>query len=287
MANADTRKAQLINKVRNLMKLAENPGATEDERDNASKAATKMIAKYQIEAAELRDAAKGEKADIVMFRMNISNKLGLGVRRADALTFAVIHPMGGKSLRTNPKMASYDSILTVFVSEDIKEAVEILLNSLALQMESGMAKAVAKYRRELTDPWSRLDTNDVNRLVKAFRMSYLRTFGFVVGDRVAKGREEALGEVRMEAQAEAYAKGVDGKELASVGAELVLVDDSARTQSAMEAWYSEKNGEKKKIRKGRSSRLHSDAGLLAGRRDGLRADIGQTRIEAPREMAFQ
>jgi hypothetical protein len=273
----DAKRTKLVEKIRAMMVLAENPGATEEERDQAARTATKWIAKHQIEANELRDAKKGEKAEIVMFRMSISNRFNLGAYRADALCHAVVTPMGGKILRTNPKSAKYDATMTVFVSEDIKEAVEVLLTSLFLQMESGMAKGAKKLRDELNNRW--YTSAEIAQESKAYRVSYLRAFGFTVGRRVQEGRKEALDEAVMEAKAEAYANGVDGKELANVGKDLVLVDDSARAKTAMDKYFADLTGGKK-VRKGRTSGLVNARGHNAGVRDGQRADIGQTRISA-------
>lgn len=274
----DDRRAQLVEKIRRMMALAENPGATEEERDQAARTATKWIAKHQIEAAELRDAKDANaKAEIVIFRMQISNKLGLGARRADALANAVINPMGGKCLRTNPTSTAQNSVMTVFISEDIKDAVEVLLTSLLLQMESSLALAAKKRRRFLNEEtWS--SAQEINNDIRAFRISYLMTYGSTVGQRIKEGRKEALAEARFEAQAEAYANGVEGKELANVGSALVLVDESARTASFMDDWYQKQYGHKP--RKGPRLRTFSASGSRAGHHDGQRADIGQTRITA-------
>lgn len=280
--NAQQKRAKLVETVRNMMAKANDPRNSEHERDVAARLATKWIAKHQIEAAELRDVeGKGEKAKIVMFRMTIGNKFGMGAARADALARAVVYPMGGKILRTNPSSAKHSSIMTVFISEDIKEAVEILLTSLLLQMESGMDKAVRTFRSEAPYYW---DATYTAREVKAFRISYLRTYGFTVAGRVRTGRKEAVEEARREAQAEAYANGMtDGRELANVGAEIAIVDESERAQKALEAYFAKLYG--KKPKSSRSSSLVSYAGSQAGRRDGQTADIGLTRIERAEPVA--
>jgi hypothetical protein len=256
--NADDKKRyDREQRVRSLMALIDNPATAEGERDNAMRMLSNLIARHQIDIAALRQKENTGPAKIVSFEVNLSNRFNLGGVRASALAWAVAHPLGGTTIKwwRSTDSTKKETRFVVFVSEDVVDFAKMLVASFTMQMETGMAVAVKQHRRELERQY--LYPGEINKLVKDFRKSYVISWGQAVSRRMKAGRAQAATEASRE-----------------TGKEIVLVDDSKRTEAAQKAWHQEQYGEKAKLRAGRKLVITSDDGASAGRRDGLRAQLG-------------
>jgi hypothetical protein len=271
---ADNKREMLLNTVRNMMARANDPRTPEEERDTATTLVSKWIAKHQIEDAELREAEKSGPSKIVSFKFKVSNKNNLGKVRASALHWAVVTPLGGTSYKTTPQSAKYPATMTIFMPEEIVEFAKILLTSLSLQMETGLAVKSRDERRRLEDRNWFETPSKITTKVANFRKGYLIAFGSTVGKRIKDGRKEAVQEARQEAQAEAYARGIDGAELAKVGSAIALRDTRELADAAM-------NEHCPGLKTARQVK-YSVQGYIAGKDDGNRADIGLTRVGGSR-----
>lgn len=274
MAVTRNSRDEILAQVQRLMKLAESETATDGERNLAAARVAKIIAKHQIENAELRKVEKTGPSEIVSFTVEVSNSYGLGLVRCTALAWAVTRPLGGSTYRTSYKSAKLPVEMTIFLPEEVAELAKILLTSLTLQMESGLTRAAREHSEELD--WSLSDSARASSVLR-FRRGYLEGWGATVGRRVREAREAAVQEVRQEAQAEAYAHGADGAEIARIGAEITLVDDRARTENFRDTYYAKHNGGRTLKYKSAKYQVSSQ-GLQAGESDGRRADIGASRI---------
>lgn len=253
----DRKRYDLEQKLRKLMKVADDSGATDDERAQATRTIAKLITKYQIELDLLMDKsdAKGP-IKIVRVEFDVSNRYGLGSQRAYALQLAVVSPLGGKLVYTSYRSTKMSTKCEIFLPEDVVDFAKVLMASLMLQVETGMKVATVQHQRELRMDW-RVSQSRENTLVAQFRKGYLRAWGAVVGRRMAQGREEA----RQEASA-------------SSGKEIVLRDTSALAQAAMDELYP-------KVRTARSV-IVSETGRTAGARDGRRAQLGSNEVGGSR-----
>jgi len=244
-------------KVRLLMALVDNPTTPEEERDTAMRMLSNLIARHQIDVTALRQKNNTGPAKIVEFEVWLSNKFNLGGVRASAIHRSVAVPLGGTTIKwwSSSHSTKQDTRLVVFVSEDVVDFAKMLIASLTMQMETGLAVAVRQHRRELERQW--LYKNEVNKLIRDFRKSYIVAWGHTVGARMTAGRQQAAREASAE-----------------TGKEIVLVDDSKRSKAAQEAWHKEQFGPDAKLRSARRIVVTSEDGVSAGRRDGRRAQLG-------------
>lgn len=307
----------LVNKVLRAMALANDAGAEQGERDHAARTAARLIGRHQIEEAELREVQKakgGQDPVAVMFEFPVSNLGGFGKERADALAWAAVHSFGGTTYRSFWKSATMPTLLKVFVREDLKEVVLVLLEALHTQLMTMEKAATKEYVQDEADRlhrynWITLTPSQRSQKAVEFRRGYIPSWGRNVARRITTGRKEALAEAqaekqvqaqaerRMEAQAEAYARGATGEELFAIearlteqeqnaiaaklssGMELALVDDKKTAEAAMQAHIlSVHKKPLKESRKPREDIRVAFEGERAGRKDAYRTDIGLTRI---------
>jgi hypothetical protein len=282
---ADDKREAVLNRIRNMMKLAHDPRTSEHEAQNAAYMVSKLMAQYQIADAELRKAQKKAPSEIASFTFECSNKYNLGKARSTALHWAVVLPLGGKSFKTVGTSTKTSTVMTIFLPADLLDFAQVLLASLSLQMENGMhAKAKEERARlgKVFEGYRSVTPADINRRINDFRKSYILTFGGVVGDRIEAGRKAAVQEAVQEAQAEAYAHGASGAELAKIGNSIALVDTTQRAEQAMDDFYKARWGATKKLAKSRRLKITNTRGYTAGQQDGQRADIGQKRLGGAR-----
>lgn len=259
----DRKRYDLEQKVKGLMKLADNPGATDDERDTATRMIAKLITKHQIDLALLREEARASRpVEIVSFEVYVSNRFGMGNVRAQAITSAVVEPLGGKVVwwHSASDSTKIDTKLLIFLPEDAADFAKLLIPSLLLQVETSLKVATVQHKRDLDMDW-RLTRNEVTRLMALFRKGYLLSWGRTVGARIRAGREEAREEASRE-----------------TGKEIALLDYSQRSEAAMDAWREDRG---LKIRKARKVLFSAD-GASAGRRDGARARLGTNEVGGSR-----
>lgn len=260
--NADDKKRyDREQRVRSLMALVDDPSTAEGERDNAMRMLSNLIARHQIDVTALRQKDNTGPAKIVSFEVQLSNRFNLGGVRASALAWAVAHPLGGTTIKwwRSTDSTKEETRFMVFVSEDVVDFAKMLVASFTMQMETGMAVAVKEHRRELGRQY--LYPDEINKLVKDFRKSYVISWGTAVSRRMKAGRQQAATDASRE-----------------TGKEIVLVDDSKRTKAAQLAWHQEQYGAKAKLRSSRKLVVTSDDGASAGRRDGMRAQLGVNEV---------
>lgn len=252
-------------KVRALMKLVDNPATLEGERDAAMRMLSNLIARHQIDIAALREKTSDGPAKIVEFEVHVSNKFNLGSVRATALHLAVAAPLGGTTIKwwSSSQSTKQDTRMVFFVSEDVVDFAKMLVASFIMQMETSLVVAVAQHKRELESQW--LYPNEVAKLVKDFRKSYIAAWGSMVGRRMKAGRQQAVREASRE-----------------TGKEIVLLDDSKRAEAAQKAWHKAQYGPNSKLRSARQFVFTSEDGKSAGARDGRRAQLGINEVGGSR-----
>ena len=256
LSPADKKRYDLEQLLRGLMKLADDETASDGERENATRLIAKLITRHQIDLALIREKETGKASGpvkIVRFKVEVSNRFNLGGVRACALHRAVILPLGGYSTYVHDSSSTrIATVITAYLPEDVVDFAKMLLASLAMQVETSMKVASVQHQRELNDDW-RTTKNVVARLMGQFRKGYLLSWGTVVGRRIAEGRKEARDEAQQ-----------------FTGKELAVLNTADLAKKAAEDWHKEQGT---KVRAARSITV-SDTGRSAGRRDGMRAQLG-------------
>jgi hypothetical protein len=249
----DRKRYKTEQRIRAAIKLAESPGATEDEKIQATRTIARLMALFEIDMDALADKDDAKKPiEIVEFDWDVSNRLGLGDQRISVINRAVVLPLGGRMVYNSSRWADTPATANIFLPDDMVAFAKVLMASLLLQVETSMKVATAQHRRELmADRY--VTKSDMTRMINEFRKGYLLAWADTVGRRVREGREEARQEASI-----------------SMGKEVALRDPSALSRAAVEARYP-------KTRKARAVRV-SDTGRTAGRRDGRTASIGGTAI---------
>lgn len=249
----DRKRYDVQEKIRKAMAIADDPSIGEDERAQAQRTVAKLIVQYEIDVTALMDKSEAKKTvTIEHFVVNVSNRYGMGGIRARALSRAVVVPLGGKMVfyHSSSDPTSVETRCDIFMPDDMVDFAKFLIASLTLQVETSMKVAAVQYQREIK---FQVAPRHVSTMVAKFRKGYMLAWGSTVGRRMDQGREEA----RQEASA-------------ATGKEVALRDVSTLVENAVTAMYG-------KTRTARSVKI-SVSGATAGRRDGMRANLGNNEL---------
>lgn len=249
-------------KIAHFLRLAENEGATQEERDLASSQAERLMLKHGIDRAmaEHADNNKVIKEEIVQRHVFFGG--GYGEARMQAAYSIVValklqafkserygidpHSSHGK----NGRMTKGVELYVVGFESDVMDALTLIF-SLDLQG----AVAVKQYAKSQKDAWSWYDNN---RKTLA-RKSFLIAFGNGAGKRIREQRVTVIEE-------------------SSDGTALVLVDRAAQVKE----FYDQKKLRKSRSRGGAYDYSAHNAGYAAGQNAnvGANALTGRARISA-------
>jgi hypothetical protein len=231
----------VLAKVRAILRLAENPAATQAEAEAFLQKATALMAKYGIEQAMLHGDgpdAREEPADRVV--EVLSPWMGECKRLLSAIAYAMrCHPIypGGKGNKHRVHLFGFASDL---------HSVEVLYASLRLQMLQGAERADVRHRPP-------------GELPRAYKRSWMLGFIRAVALRIAEAERTAREDSeRDRAEAATAAKG------RSVA--LVLADRTTQIQAEVASHYPN-------VGKVRRTRF-TGSGYRQGHADGQQADIG-------------
>lgn len=157
-------KAKQVQKIRQLLALAEHSDTPDSEREAAFARAGMLMLKYEIEDADLEAAADGNaREEIVLYEYAVSGRGGHGRERAWALG-DVAEGMGCQvAFRANDSGNRIRWILIVGPAATI-DNLKLLLPAVLLQMENSAAKAARAHEEPagLAHPW-REDHRDLHR----------------------------------------------------------------------------------------------------------------------------
>lgn len=245
--------ADLLAKVKAILRMAEDPAATQAESEAFLQKATALMAKYGIEQAMLRgdDPTPEQPADRVM---DIAPPwVGECKRLLSFIAYAMrCHPIypGGKADKHRVHLFGYASDL---------HSVEVLYASLRLQMLQGAERADARHRLP-------------GELPRAYKRSWMLGFIRAVALRIGEAERAARADTeRDRAEAAGTDTAVPGRSVA-----LVLADRTTAVQAKVAARYP-------KVGKVRRTRF-TGSGYRQGHADGQQADIGGLTMEYEREQ---
>ncbi|MDX3134032.1 DUF2786 domain-containing protein [Streptomyces europaeiscabiei] len=235
--------ADMLAKVRAILRLAENPAATQAESEAFLQKATAMMAKYGIEQAMLRgdDPTPEQPADRV-WEM-VAPWMSECKRLLSSIAYAMrCHPVypGGKANKHRVHLFGFDSDL---------HSVEVLYASLRLQMLQGAELADARHRPpgELPRAYKR-----------SWMLGFIRAVALRIGEAERAAREDTE---RDRTEAAATDTPVQGRSVA-----LVLADRTTAVEAKVASRYP-------KLGKVRRTRF-TGSGYRQGHADGQQADIG-------------
>lgn len=230
------------NQIAALLAKANAKGVTQEESEAFTKKAVKLMNKYQIEEAELRDIDPGAqaKAKIAARVYWIHNK----ANRADYRKQAVVNvAMAYGSKCVQLKMNDGTIRLTILATEGILEMLDILIPSLLEQIEYHVNKASRAYVKEITEMG--FPRSDAYKRAVGFRNDFTQYYGVGVAEMI---------------------EAAQNAEAAAAGA-LVLVGDRQRIEEEFKQRYS--NAKKLKKR----TRYVNPAGATQGFQAGKKANL--------------
>lgn len=250
--------AKHVQKIRQLLALAEHPDTPPKEKEAAFARAGMLMLKYEIEEADVRRSASQQEEQIILYDHAVSGRGGHGKERAWALG-DVAEAMGCETAyRSNGAGNGVRWVRIVGPASTI-ENLKILLPAVLLQMESGAAQ-VARIRARELPTW--LAPHERARETATIRRSFMRGFGTGIKDKLESARSD-FGEQLHNAAASG--------DQTSASQELVLIDRSQRVVAEFKRLFP-------KLGKPRAPKhLDTDAfrqGVTAGRR----ADLGDNRL---------
>lgn len=227
-----------IDKLNALMRLAEDPATTEEERANIIDKVTYLMTKYGIEQDML--AAKEQRPFVAAHRKFVINGT-YGAKRMIMLN-AVSIAFGCFMVQT----LSRDGKCSVFGTDEDIERVFMLYMSLNMQMDGALVQAQAhkpSYEHG-----------------KTFNSSFVAGFVHTVSQRIQKAARRAKEDLKREHEGN--------------GMELVLLNKQTLVTNLMTEVYPNLTSTSTHV----NSSVSSRAGYGAGQSAGQRADIGGSRI---------
>jgi hypothetical protein len=261
-------------RIEALLRLAEDPGATQSERDSALDRVAALTEKYKIDASRL-DPHSGRwiREEIVVHTFDVPTAYGLSDTRHRGL-YRVVEAMGADSyivkngyLRRNGTQRYVSSGLTVHAPESTMHVLKVLVPSLFLQEASASAAFIQNLKD--TDP-GLIAIQEVIRRMRAAKADP-RDFEKTLYNTVSRHRKSFSLAFFTEAAERVKEKRSDAVQEAGQGYALVVVDTADRIQQSMaDLGLSD--------RKVRSDDLYSAAGWGSGTEAGRRALVGQTEV---------
>lgn len=244
-----------LDKIRKLLALGEDKGATESERDLALAKAAELMVAWGIEDAMLdADTAARVAKEAIVYVQHVSslvktywhegNLLGIGI--ANALGAKGVFTIDGtyETINGKRRWIKQEKFGIIGFTSDI-DRILVLWRSLELQATHALAQAVS-YERS----WEFMTAVEKFN----FRRSFLVGFGRTVSDRL-----KAL-----------HKKVTEEATKTSTSTALVLVDRKAQVEAYVQ----------QKLTLTSSHRRNYGNGLGAGAAAGARANIGQTGVGA-------
>jgi hypothetical protein len=258
-------------RIESLLRLAEDPGATDQERALALDRVAELTQKYAIDASKL-DPHSGQyqREDVVTHAFRFPTSYGLNSARGHGIN-QIIAAMGADGYIRNVRRGKgTEEEMVVFATESTMEVLKVLIPSLTLQENNACRKYIERVQQEpgiaslrKIVSLMRQDGKDPKEFKKHLDSEMrFRRRGFVLAFYV-----EAAERIRL--------KRKDAVQAAGRGYEVVLVDAAARIAQQM----ADISGLSRSRPRGSISADGWDRGTEAGRQ----AMVGQTEVHGGRK----
>lgn len=263
--STDEARQKMIERVRGLLRMAEDPAVTDAESQAFTAKAAELMTRHAIAEAEAR-AARGEDVESVsQWEYTVSGVGGHGKSRVKALA-AIAAAYGCQSAVRGNTAASTERTLIIVGTVTALDSLRVLLPSISMQMEASARYSARDHVariRELRNVERSALASERNR----FYRSFVRAYGYAVAERIREFRAR-LAEDSAGPEDAGSGSGEENPQ-AGRGAELVLREDVDRVHREFERFFPG-------LRPTRPERTHHRAGYRAGYRRGRSAslDIG-------------
>jgi hypothetical protein len=268
--------ATIRNRIKSLLRLAEDPNATQGERDSAIDRVAALTEKYKIDASRL-DPHSGqwvrEEIEIHTFHLpstyGISNDRHHGVYQAVEAMGASAYLIKQGHRRRNGGQRYVMEGITVHATASTMQVLKVLIPSLVLQETSASTAFIAGLKKTDQNLLALQDVirmlreagadpkkyvNDLNRRIRLHRKSFCFAFFVEAAKRITAKRADAVREAD-----DRYA--------------LVVVDTADRIAQSMAD---------EELTNSRHRGRYSAAGWDGGTEAGQQAMVGQTEVHGGR-----
>ncbi|QVQ54956.1 DUF2786 domain-containing protein [Spiractinospora alimapuensis] len=255
----------MIERVRGLLRMAEDPAVTDAESQAFTAKAAELMTRHAIAEAEARAEQGLGAEEVTRFDFLVSGKGGHGKARVKALGM-IAGAYGCKSAVRGNQATNTDRTLIILGTQSSLDSLQLLLPSVTLQMESS-ARFCAKEHIDRIRERRNVDRSTLATERNRFYRSFVRAYGEAVAQRIQEFRARLAEESSAAGAAGGSSDASGGAPSAATGAELILRTDAHRVEEEFERRFPQ-------LRPTRNERtLHRD-GYRAGYVRGSRAELG-------------
>jgi hypothetical protein len=141
----------MYTRVESLLRLAEDPGISAEERANAMAKVAAIVTKYQIDTARLNPhSGQYTQEEIVTHTFTVPSSYGVGLYRNRGI-YLVVGALGGKAYTCRAPGTKSGHALTVYAAESTMNVLQALLPSLIVQEMNALSAYIRRLKEE--DPW--------------------------------------------------------------------------------------------------------------------------------------
>lgn len=252
---ADARIAEMIEKIGKLLAQANSAAAVGNtvEADSFTEKAFRLMAKYDIKAAQITNTTGEVKDELIVWDYEITGEFAID---QSTLFFDVTNGVGARALRYRKRVPgtrqSYTYTMRVWGFESQTKRIKFLFEALLPQMLVGSAAAAAIVTWESK---------------RSYRKTWMEGFGSAICGRLVRARNVAVQEAN------------DEEAGSGTSAELVLADKKAKAKSFFDEANTRITASGKKVRAYTySNRKLSGTGRSAGYQAGEKASFGDNNI---------
>ncbi|GAB3453831.1 DUF2786 domain-containing protein [Streptomonospora sediminis] len=258
----------MIERVRGLLRMAEDPAVTDAESQAFTAKAAELMTRHAIAEAEAR-AERGESPEsVTRLDFPVSGVGGHGKARVKALA-GIAAAYGCQSAVRGNTSSNTERTLIIVGTVTSLDALRVLLPSITMQMEASARFTAREHITNLRE-LRNYDRSTLATERSRFYRSFIRAYGYAVAERIKEFRARLVEEPD-EAGGSAQsgsASGDEGEQGAStLGAEVVLHSDVDRVREDFQRRFPQ-------LKPTRPERTHHRAGYRAGYARGRRAQLG-------------
>lgn len=255
----------MIERVRGLLRMAEDPAVTDAESQAFTAKAAELMTRHAIAEAEAR-AERGEEAEpVTRMDYSVPGTGGHGKARVKALA-AIAGAYGCRSAVRGNTSASTERTLIILGTATALDSLRILLPSVSMQMESSARYCARTHIADIRE-LRNLDRSTLASERNRYYRSFVRAYGDAVAGRIREFRARLAEQPSDGSTNSGEAGGQAAEDTPRSGAELVLRLDVDRVQEEFEHRFPQ-------LRPTRAERTFHRAGYRAGFVRGSRAQLG-------------
>ncbi|GAA4919120.1 DUF2786 domain-containing protein [Streptomonospora salina] len=254
----------MIERVRGLLRMAEDPSVTDAESQAFTAKAAELMTRHAIAEAEARAERGEEPESVTRLDFPVSGVGGHGKARVKALA-GIAGAYGCQSAVRGNNSTNAERTLIIVGTASALDALRVLLPSISMQMEAS-AKFTAREHVTNLRELRNYDRSTLATERSRFYRSFVRAYGYAVAERIKEFRARLRDEREDGAESSDSESGQD-EAASSRGAEVVLRTDIDRVREDFQSRFPE-------LKPTKPERTHHRAGYRAGYARGRRAEIG-------------